>query len=352
MWICFSRLLFLIPAALLVSGMMPIALAQSSFVDLPADCSAYAATPLPAEADRLPTPKAPPACASYRSYRGLGRPVNYTAARACAWQERLAAEADLGQNEQEPLAWMVGGPLILADIYFNGAGVERNVPLAMRFACESEEGLAQLALAELRKLNGMPRASKRFEFCDYAASTLSMNYCTSYASEIEDDRRTRYYLSLESGMTAEQKFAFDKLLSAEAAFIKAHALEVDQGGTIRVIRTLGSQNILQDLFRAELVRFERKQWPVLSAHQLAAIDTVLRRVYDQKVRELKRQTPDMLDQGAVSPDHLASAQLSWESYREAWTAFARLRYPAAADAIRAQISQDRSRFLRTIASYN
>ena len=119
---------------------------QTTPGELPADCSAYASIPLPAEAEKAPVPKTFPACASYRSYRGIGRPVNYSEARACAWQERLAQKADLGQNREEPTAWVVGGSLILADIYFNGAGVKRNIPLAMRFACESEEGMATLAL--------------------------------------------------------------------------------------------------------------------------------------------------------------------------------------------------------------
>jgi hypothetical protein len=44
----------------------------------------------------------------------------------------------------EPIVWAVGGSLILADIHFNGAGVKHNIPLAMRFACESEEGMAKL----------------------------------------------------------------------------------------------------------------------------------------------------------------------------------------------------------------
>jgi hypothetical protein len=149
-------------------------------------------------------PKTPPACASYRSYRGIGRPANYSAARACAWQERLAQKADLGQNREEPIAWVVGGSLILADIYFNGTGVKRNIPLAMRFACESEEGMARLALPNLTKFNGSPRAHRPFEFCDYAATTFTMNFCSGYASQAENDRRSRYYDSLKSFMTPEQ----------------------------------------------------------------------------------------------------------------------------------------------------
>jgi hypothetical protein len=185
------------------------AVGQITPAELSADCSAYASIPLPVEAEKATIPKTPPSCASYRSYRGISRPVNYSEARACAWQERLAQKADLGQNQKEPTSWIVGGSLILADIYFNGAGVKRNIPLAMRFACESEEGMAKLAMPDIAKLNGSPRVNGPFEFCGYADSTITMNFCTWYESQIDDDRRSRYYNSLKSSMNPAQQAAFD-----------------------------------------------------------------------------------------------------------------------------------------------
>jgi Lysozyme inhibitor LprI len=327
------------------------AFGQTGSVDLPADCSAYVSVPLPTEAKKAPVPKTSPACASYRSYRGIGRPVNYSEARACAWQERLAQKADLGQNESEPIAWIVGGSLILADIYFNGTGVKRNIPLAMRFACESEEGMATLALPDIAKLNGSARARKPFEFCDYAMSTFMMNFCSGYESEIEDDRRSRYYSSLKSSMTLEQQAAFEKLLAAQSAYIEAHASEVDQGGTIRAIRTIGSEGILKDLFHTEVVHFERKKWPILSDDQIATADVLLHREYVKKLQQLRTQTKESIDEGAVTADHLSSVEEAWEKYRDAWDAFARLRYPATAAIVRAEITLDRYRLLKAIPVY-
>jgi uncharacterized protein YecT (DUF1311 family) len=322
---------------------------QPTPVDLPAaDCSAYASIPLPAEADKAPVPKTSPACASYRSYRGIGRPVNYSEARACAWRERLAQKADLEQNQKEPAAWVVGGSLILADIYFNGVGVKRNIPLALRFACESEEAMAWLALKDIAKLDGSPRAHEPFEFCDYAATTFTMNFCFGYTSEFEDDRRSRYYNSLKSSMTPEQRAAFEKLLAAQDAYIEAHASEVDQGGSISSIRTIGSQGILKDLFHTEVVHFERKKWPVLSDNQITTADGLLNGEYKKKLQQLKTQTKEDIDQGAVTASHISSVERTWETYREAWVAFARLRYPAAVAAIRAEITLNRYRLLKTI----
>ena len=261
--------------------------------ELPTDCSGIRVALLyPQKQTELLPPRHSP-LASYRPHRGYQPPGTFTLeARACAWQERLAQKADLGQNREEPTAWIVGGSLILADIYFNGADVKRNIPLAMRFACESEEGMATIALPDIVKLNGSPHAHGAFQFCDYAASTITMSFCSGYASEIEDDRRGRYYSSLKSSMTPEQQTAFEKLLAAKDAYIEAHANEVDQGGTIRGIRTVGSQNILKDLFHTEVVHFERKKWPVLSDNQISAADDLLHREYEKKLHKLRAQTKD------------------------------------------------------------
>jgi len=325
-----------------------IAIGQTPSTKLPTDCAAYASVPLPPEAEKAPVPKTPPFCASYRSYRGIGRPVNYAEARACAWQERLAQKAGLGQNQDEPSAWVVGGSLILADIYFNGAGVRRDIPLAMRFACESEEGMASLALPDIAKLNGSSPAHGPFEFCDYAATTLTMNFCSGYGSEIEDERRSRYYNSLKSFMTLEQQAAFEKLLAAQSAYIKAHDSEVDQGGSIRVIRTIGSESILKKLFHTEVAQFERKKWPSLSSNQITMADALLHREYDKTLEHLRTQTKNSIEKGAVTADQLSSVEETWQAYRDAWVEFARLRYPAAVAVVRAQIILDRYRLLKTI----
>lgn len=324
------------------------AVGQTTPGGLPADCSAYEWIPLPAEAENIPVPRTPPGCASYRSYRGIGRPVNYSEARACAWRERLAQKAGLGQNGKEPTAWVVGGSLILADIYFNGAGVRRNIPLAMRFACEFEEGTAMLAAPAIVKLKGSMPAHGPFEFCDYAATTFTENFCSGYAAEIEDDRRSRYYNSLKASMTGEQGAAFEKLLGAENAYVEAHAFEVDQGGSIRDIRTLGSQGILKDLFHTEVVHFEGRKWPALSGQQVEGADALERREYEMKLRQLRGQPRDAIEEGAVTAAHLSSVEGTWENYRDAWIGFARLRYPDAVPLIRAEITLDRYRLLKTI----
>ena len=324
---------------------------QTNAADLAANCSAYASVPLPAEAKQVLVPTIAPDCTSYRFYRGIGRPVNYSKARACAWRERLAQNANLGQNEKDPDAWIVGGSLILADIYFNGAGVKRNIPLAMRFACESEEGMAMLALPEIKKVIASGHSQGRFEFCDYAATTVTMDFCSDYESEVEDNVKKRYYVRLKSSMNPAQREAFDKLLAAEDAYIKAHGDEVDQGGTIRGMRTIGSEAILKDLFHTELVHFERKQWPGLSSRQISIADALLRSEFKKKRQELQAQTKEAIEEGAVSAENLAKVENVWLRYRDAWVGFANVRYPGEVSRIRAEITMRRYLLLKTIYAY-
>src|SRR6185312_1191016 len=149
----------------------------------------------------------------------------------------------------------------------NGAGVKRDVPLAMRFACESDEEMVRVARPYIEKLKGSPPRDGRFEFCSYFANTIAMTSCDAYGRETQDAARNRFYGSLKASMNPAQRAAFESLLAAQKAYIDAHASEVDQGGTIRGIRTMGSQYILKDLFRTELVHFERKKWPSISENQ-------------------------------------------------------------------------------------
>jgi uncharacterized protein YecT (DUF1311 family) len=208
--------------------------------------------------------------------------------------------------------------------------------------------MAELALPEIAKLKSPPLRGEPFEFCEYAATTITMNFCSSYASKIEDERRSGFYESLKSSMTQKQRVAFERLLAAKDAYIEAHAFEVDQGGSIRGVRTIGSQNILKRLFHKELVRFERKKWPVISANQIQRADGLLQREYEKTIQRLRKRSKEEIDQGAVSAEHVFAVQQVWGAYRDAWVQFARVLYPAAVDAIRAQITLDRYRLLKTM----
>jgi hypothetical protein len=96
------------------------------------------------------------------------------------------------------------------------------------------------------------------------------------------------------------------------------------------------------------IHSEHRKWPALSDTQITMADASLDREYMKKLQQLRTQTKESIDEGAVTADHVSSVEETWEKYRDAWVAFARLRYPAAVAAIRAEITLDRYRLLKTI----
>src|ERR1700761_8368558 len=77
-----------------------------------------------------PDPAMKPDCDSAASYYGVGRPVDYALARACAFVE-LSEPRDKSMN-------LLAGPDVLSMVYANGEGVSADLELATRFVCMNE----------------------------------------------------------------------------------------------------------------------------------------------------------------------------------------------------------------------
>ena len=109
-----------------------------------ATCAHYRSTPLPPEFHDIDesAAKEAPSCFAYKSYYGLGTPVDFAKARTCAIQERVqyGYYHDIGIDQSDPsspVGTEINGPVILTMIYANGDGTSRSIPLALRFACEA-----------------------------------------------------------------------------------------------------------------------------------------------------------------------------------------------------------------------
>jgi len=98
-----------------------------------------------------------------------------------------------------------------------------------------------------------------------------------------------------------------------------------------------------------VVRFARKEWPALTDDQIAKADGALHHEYEKQLGQLRAQPRDANDLTSVTADHVAGVEKVWDRYRDAWVAFARLRYPDDVARIRAEITLDRWRFLKTIS---
>jgi uncharacterized protein YecT (DUF1311 family) len=308
---------------LLIAGAAGLS-AQSD--DSDAICKEYLQTPLPAEAQNLPAPEAWPDCDSYKAYSGLGRKVDYEAARKCAWRERLAQNAEL--EPRYTVGSVFGGSAMLTVLYANGEGVERNLPLAERFACEAGGAQAEIAirLKDLASRVTPQTKGARFDFCDDITSGFMEGFCAAYSSELSDQKRGGELKAMSERMTEIQRQAFDDLLRAENAYARAHGSgEIDTSGTARAMYETDAEDSLLADFSAAMRQFEQgKSLPVGTAAEFQNADAKLNAAYKSVMSNASTHKQEY---GAVQPEGIRDAERAWLHYRDLFVAFAQLRYP-------------------------
>jgi len=287
-------------------------------------CTQYLKTALPAEALAVPASKTWPDCESIRSYNGLGRKVDYDAARRCAWRERSALLADL--EPRYTAESLFGGSAMLTVLYANGDGVEQNKPLALRFACEA--GLSDDGMSGLLALPAEPHVTQeKFVYCDHAMTTFDMNFCAAYRDEITAQNRQDALDALSIHWPQAEKNAFAVLEKASEEYIEAHGTgEVYQGGTIRGLRTNGVEEHMRDEFLAAVKKFDTGKLPAGTEADAQRADADLNATYKQALALAAKQNfAD--DDGDIRPEGIQKAERAWLSYRNAWVAFAKVHYP-------------------------
>jgi uncharacterized protein YecT (DUF1311 family) len=313
---------------LAISIWTPPLLAQLELTDADtkAKCAKYLETPLPTEASLTAAPKTWPKCDSTKLYSGIGIEVDYTAARQCAWTERLAIQA--GIQPRFTTASVFGGSAMLTVLYANGEGVERNIPLALRFACEAEGAPAEIE-GRLESLGALevtlrPQA-KRFDFCDDITSGFMEGFCAAYGSEMGNQDRENSFRALAADFTAAQRAKFDTARGLEEAYALAHAKdEIDLGGTARAMYQIDAEDTLKDDFLEALRSFEAAKFPAGSAELYRDSDEQLNYAYRRAIDDADKHKSDY---GAVQPEGVRDAERAWLKYRDAWVAFAKTRYP-------------------------
>lgn len=326
MLLCMRRFFSL---ALLLLALDAHLSAQGNVADneMPPRCIAYLKTPLPAEAEAVPAPKAWPECDSHKLYSGIGGPEDYVAARKCAWRERLASLA--GLEPRYTVASVFGGAPMLTVLYANGEGVEKNLPLALRFACEAGGAPAEIStrLDHIESLSTrITIGNEKLNFCDDITSGFMEGFCSAYVSELADQKRSRSFDALSAKMNPAQQQAFAQLVSKEEAYSRAHSVgEIDLGGTARAMFQIDAEQTLRDDFLAALQSFEAGKTPGGSAQTYKDADAQLNLAYHSAMAKAEKQ---MKDYGAVQPSGIRNAERAWGKYRGAWIAFAKLRYPA------------------------
>ncbi len=324
-----NKTMLLVPLILGCASSLP-GQAVESKAQIMARCNRYLQIPLPAEATAPTVPDKFPSCHSLWLYYGFaGEKQNYDDARRCAWQERATfikqGNTQAGEGPGDD------GLETLANIYANGLGAQRNIPLATRFACESAELETQtlMHIEQLEDLAAKPAPAGRkgyFNMCDGEPSTQELNICAEWSQPIQDEQREQDMWKLSSSWPAPQKQALAALVKADENYANAHGDgEINLAGTLREILSINANEGLRDNFLAALRTFEQGNLPKKSPSELAQADANLNRIYRKAIVDAETRKSEG---GAVQPERIRESERAWLKYRDMWIAFAALRYPA------------------------
>ena len=307
-------------------------------------CQEAVKTPLPAEATKIATPEKWPDCISYRIYSGIGVAKDVVAARRCAWEERLAFRThQLDPNDG--LTPNFGGSAMLAILYANGEGVKRNIPLAIRFACEVEQsqGFSERWLDRLQESepNDPSNSERLLSFCSEQDDIASLDTCgfmdrrcAAYGAELADQRRKEELRRLTAKWSGAQKAEFVRLTQAQdeyASAVGAYAGHYPE--SLHVENAINAEEDVQDKFVSDLKQFESGKLPRGSESDYRLADKELNQAFQQTLAKSEADarnnsgTDADKQMAAEDPEYIRNVERAWIKYRDAWVDFARLRYP-------------------------
>ncbi|MGN6153792.1 MAG: lysozyme inhibitor LprI family protein [Lysobacteraceae bacterium] len=292
---------------------------------------------------------APAGCdtqALYYGEDGKGLKADPVAARQCAYRERGTGKAIQEQANN------FGGSGVLMMLYANGRGVKRNIPLAKRFACEYGGAPFEVE-ARLAHLDAIAGGKDRdpIDLCDDITSGLMMGVCAGREADFAQSGRDRRWTALQAAWSPPQRAALAALRNAAKAYFDSVASEeTDMSGTARGALATQAYETLDTALLADVERFERRERPAKVPGDFARDDKALNAVYRKVLATLDvSKKKDDFAYGTVTSDGVRATQRLWLRYRDAWAAFAAVRYPGTPKEVwLAWLSEARSKALVAI----
>jgi uncharacterized protein YecT (DUF1311 family) len=272
-------------------------------------------------------------CDSEKLYYGIGMKADPVRARQCAFLEM----------RNEPDEGVFAGRTMLMTIYANGVGAKRDLDVATHLACGLEGAPAEVdgRVRHLAGLKAKGRTDRPFDFCDDITSGLAMGYCADHAAGMAAPVREARIAQLASGLTAPQGQAFAALRRAHTAFVDAHGGgEIDMSGTARAAMEIEAEEGARDELPDLLQRLAAGRVPAATPAQFAAADAKLNAAYRKALAEAGP------DNGTVTKEGIRAAQRAWLRYRDAFLAFATIKFPQVSrDSVAAWLTQKRTKML-------
>jgi uncharacterized protein YecT (DUF1311 family) len=216
-------------------------------------------------------------------------------------------------------------------LYANGQGVARDVDSAIRVVCkirstiETDKVLNRL-IVELAAAKSAP-ATKVYTYCNlgFELDQGTEYRCAQEGFEDAQNKRLDHLKMIASKWTTAQRISFDAVLKANAAYADANSSAESPPGTGRGSFMLEAQDNINQEFAADIDRLEQGRLPKAShldyVHADQDLNSGYRKVWAELV-QTRAQDPD-----EPGPGNLLAAERAWLVYRDAFVAFAKLRWP-------------------------
>lgn len=270
-------------------------------------------------------------CSSEDLYFGFGEPPDPVKARKCAYVEMEQGKDDLD----------IAGRAILMMVYANGKGVDRNLDVAMKLACEMKGEPGDIAgnIYELERLRKYPPTT-RYSVCDHSAAPHLYKSCAVLGDRFEEIERQKKIATITASWTEKEKSAFDHLRDAAEKFFKSRASsEIDLRPTFEV----QERAFMERDFIEKLEKLQGGEFPAFSAADFKTAQADVDHAYAQTQKDPNRSW------GTATVEGVRQTQQLWLAYRDAWVNFGKVKYPrVSADSWRTWLTQERLAMLQRL----
>lgn len=285
-------------------------------------------------------------CDSEALYYGIGMPAAPVQARQCALLETRNADDN---------RWPFSGTAMLMTMYANGVGAERNLDLATSLACRIEGApfAVHSRVEHLQKLAAEHDNQHDFDYCDDISSGMAGGLCAVHAASIADDQRSDKIDALSRAWTVDERVGLKHVLTAMETYATASGEnEVDLSGTGRVGFIKDREYEVKEDWMRLLDALQSSNCPVSSSADYHRADADLNRVYRQ-IMAIKPDADGHINDGTVLQHDIHATQRIWLRYRDAWVAFAAVKYPqVSAASLKTELTRKRTDFLRDFVPKN
>jgi len=286
-------------------------------------------------------------CIAENLYYGIGRKADLREARLCAFVD-IALKNIL----------VFGSHSVLMMTYANGDGVKRDLPLARKFACAIDSTTDELA-ARLRHLDAIEKAgasAARIDICDDVSGPFMLRECAAHAARLSQQARELRWVEIKRRWSAPEAAAFEQMrVRARAYFESRIENELDLQDPSRTTLAINERESLESGLIEHISRLEKGQLPSATAEQAATASTAreaaLAGARAAAVATAGQQQFGPL--GTIRPEGIRATDRVWARYRDAWIAFAAVRYPkVSVDAWNAWLFNEREQRLRSLYETN